>query len=83
MWLSTADVTSKIEDFISGIPGDVQALLGTVQADVNNTEAFVKFLSAAAVGIAGNASADLRNFTQVGGELPLNIRRPCTCNACS
>lgn len=63
-------MTSKIEDFISGIPGDVQALLGTVQTDVNNTAAFLKFLSAAAAGIAGNVTADLRNLTQVGGVVP-------------
>ena len=61
-----ADVTSKIEDFITSIPGDVEGLVNTVKEEANNTAAFLQLAGSAVAGIAGNVTATLKNSTQAG-----------------
>ena len=62
-------MTSKIEDFITGIPGDVTGLVNAVKEEVNNTAAFLQFVGGVVAGIAGNVTATFENSTQAGWEL--------------
>lgn len=55
-----AEITSKIEEFINGIPGQVQSSLEVLQSEVNNTIGFVKYIDSNLQSIAGNVTANLQ-----------------------
>lgn len=93
---ATADVTTRIEEFVKGAPEEALAILDTVKAEANNTAAFSLYLAKTLHSIAANVAANIKNHSKTGacqhgavygsqGPLPwdansCHARRPRACS---
>lgn len=59
MHLFVAEVTDKLQQFIEGVPGQLRNAADVIDAQINGTFGFVKYMEETLKGIVGNVTTQL------------------------